>query len=273
MTGFFTARPVGGIGLVLFLNAGDPPLGILEPMLRALDAARVDCLELAVPFPDSVSDGPLIRRSADRALANGTDLDGVLSVVARLRPQLRHLKIALLADWRHTVRHQPLPDFLRRVSGTGADAVLVHGLPPRLGPALSEEAGRIGLPLVTSCYASSTSAVMDEAARRATAYLYLVAHYGRTGTTPPQGFAALAPVIGRLRNAGRAPVAVGFGVKERAHLDALRLAGADAAIVGSAFVALMEAAQAGGRDAVAEAVAWVEALRPSIPAVQPEPMS
>jgi len=269
MTGFF-APAAGNIGLALFLNAGDPPLEILEPLLLALDAARVDCLELAIPFPDSVSDGPVIRRSADRALANGTDPDGVLSFVARLRPQLRHLKIALFADWGHTVRRRPLPDFLDRVSGAGADALLVHGLPPRLGPTFYEAAERTGLPVVTSCYASSDPAVMDEAARRATAYLYLVAQYGRTGTTPPQGFAALAPVIERLRAVGNAPVAVGFGVKERAHLEALRAVGADAAIVGSAFVARMEEAQANGRDPVDEALACVEALRPSVPALPRE---
>lgn len=102
MSVFFKATPAGRIGLTLFLNAGDPPLETLDPMLRALDAAQVDCLELAVPFPNSVSDGPTIRRSAERALANGADLDAVLAVLERVRPDLRHIKIALFADWSYT---------------------------------------------------------------------------------------------------------------------------------------------------------------------------
>lgn len=217
-------------------------------MLRALDAAQVDCLELAVPFPNSVSDGPTIRRSAERALANGADLDAVLAVLERVRPDLRHIKIALFADWSYTVRHQPLPEILKRIAGAGADGVLIHGLPPRLGPALADTAAAMGLPLVTSCYAASSPAVMEEAARRATAYLYLAAHYGRTGTTPPAGFAGLTPTITHLRKLSTAPIAVGFGVSAPEHLDALHAAGADSAIVGSAFVARMEAAHTHGLD-------------------------
>ena len=57
--------------------------------MLALDEAGVDWLELAVPFPNSVTDGPTIHRSAQRALDAGTDLDATLAFVARVRPRLR----------------------------------------------------------------------------------------------------------------------------------------------------------------------------------------
>ena len=132
---FFAERPPGRPGLAVFLNAGDPPLDVLRELVQLLDACRVDCLELAVPFPDSPSDGPVIRESAARALADGVDRDAVLGFVESVRPQLAHLKIALLADWRYSVKDLPLREFLERVHGAGADGLLVHGMPPRLRPA------------------------------------------------------------------------------------------------------------------------------------------
>src|SRR5437763_9618585 len=108
---FFAERAPGRPGLALFLNAGDPPLDVFRELVMMLDANRVDCLELAIPFPNSPSDGPVIRESADRALADGVDREAVLAFIADVRPRLDHLKIALLADWRHSIKDLPLEDF------------------------------------------------------------------------------------------------------------------------------------------------------------------
>ena len=62
-SGLFADRPEGRPGLALFLNAGDPPFDVFRELVLRLDAHRVDCLELAVPFPNSPSDGPVISSS------------------------------------------------------------------------------------------------------------------------------------------------------------------------------------------------------------------
>lgn len=246
-TGFL--RPPGrGSGLVLFLTAGDPPLAALPEVAGALDESGVDCLELAVPFPESVTDGPVVRRSLARALAAGVDLEAVTEAAAALRPQLHHLRLVLLADWRHSVAPAPVGRWVERVAGA-VDATLVHGLPPRLAPAYLDAAGAAGLPVVTTCYPTSSPEVAGRAAAAATAYLYLAAHRGRTGERPPAGYAALAPAVRRAR--ARAPVAVGFGVRTRADVAAVRSTGADGVIVGSAAVARAEEAAARGRDVAA----------------------
>jgi len=247
---FFAERRTGEPGLAVFLNAGDPPFDALGDLAFVLDACRVDCLELAVPFPNSVSDGPVIRRSARRALEHGADLDKVLAFVQAIRPQLSHLKIALLADWSYTVKALPLREFLSRVQSAGSDALLIHGLPPRLRDEYYEMAHHLDQPIVTTCYASSAVDTLEEAGRHASAYLYLVAYYGRTGAAPPPDYRALSPVIHALRGMTKAPIAVGFGVKSRSHIRALGEVGADAAIVGSSAVSCVEQALAHGGDVV-----------------------
>jgi tryptophan synthase alpha chain len=248
--GFFAERVPGRPGLALFLNAGDPPLDVFRELVLMLDANRVDCLELAVPFPNSASDGPVIRESAARALADGIDTDAVLGFVERVRPELSHLKIALLADWSYSIKRTPMPEFLERVRESGADGLLVHGLPPRLRAGYYEAAETVGVPIVTTCYSSSETPVLDEAAGHGSAYIYLVAQYGRSGTVGPPDHSVLVPVLERLRERARVPVAVGFGVKNRTHIDGLGAVGADAAIVGSTCVARVAAAREAGRDVV-----------------------
>src|SRR5690348_14343613 len=99
---FFGERAPGRPGLALFLNCGDPPLETFRELVLMLDESKVDCLELAIPFPNSPSDGPVIRESASRALERGVDREAVLDFVQSVRPELSHMKIALLADWSYS---------------------------------------------------------------------------------------------------------------------------------------------------------------------------
>ncbi|MFD3806036.1 tryptophan synthase subunit alpha [Streptomyces sp. NPDC058611] len=264
---FFPRRTPGrGPGLALFLNAGDPPLPVLRDLVLMLDQEKVDCLELAVPFPDSVTDGPVIQRSARRALdRGGAGLDDVLAFIADVRPHLAHLRIALLADWSHSLKHRDLADATRDIAAAGADGLLIHALPPRLRQSHLETAAAAGLPVVTTCYTKSPPDTQAQAAAHASAYLYLVAHYGRSGTAPAAGHAALAQAVTALRAHTTSPIAVGFGVSTRQDVQAVGAAGADAAIIGSAAVAAVERAQEAGHDVTEAFRAFVRSVLPPTP--------
>ncbi|MFS8096827.1 tryptophan synthase subunit alpha [Lentzea alba] len=251
---FFSGAP----GLALFLNAGDPPLPVLRDVISMLDEHRVDCLELAVPFPNSFTDGPVVRSSAKRALARGVGLAAVLDLLADVVPSLRHTKIALLADWSHTVKPAPIGDFVARIADSAANALLLHGLPPRLRDDYHAAAADKALPLVTTCYPNSPDDTRQHSAKHASAYLYLVAHYGRSGNRPAGGFAALAEPISRLRTETSAPIAVGFGARTRADVIALHDAGADAVVIGSAAVEHVE-----DGDPVENLAGFVRSLHPT----------
>ena len=92
--------------------------------------------------------------------------------------------------------------------------------------------------------------LLDEAAEHGSAYIYLVAAYGRSGTVGPPDLNTLVPVMAALRETAKVPIAVGFGVKTRAHIDGLGEVGADAAIVGSACVKCVTDSLANGTDVI-----------------------
>ena len=122
-------------------------------------------------------------------------------------------------------------------------------------------ATELGVPIVSTCYAASSPATLVEAARNASAYLYLVSGFGTGEGSGPPDARRLAPVIAALRELTPAPIATGFGVKSAADVRAVAEAGSDAAIVGSACVACLEKSVSAGGDQVADMRSFVAALR------------
>src|SRR4051812_38927036 len=74
----------GRKGFIPFLTAGDPDLeSSLSIALRL--AERADVIELGVPFSDPMADGPVIQRSSQRAVDNGTTLRDVIVLASQIR--------------------------------------------------------------------------------------------------------------------------------------------------------------------------------------------
>ena len=104
---FARIRAAGEPGLVTYVTAGDPDIPRTEGILRSLDRAGADVLEIGVPFSDPLADGPVIQRATERALAAGATLAGVLDMIARVRAR------SARADRRLQLR-QPDPAVRRR---------------------------------------------------------------------------------------------------------------------------------------------------------------
>src|SRR5436305_5985525 len=82
---FARLRAEGRPGLVTYTTAGDPDLPRSADILRALDRAGADVLEVGVPFSDPMADGPVIQRATERAIAAGANLRVTLEIVSRVR--------------------------------------------------------------------------------------------------------------------------------------------------------------------------------------------
>ena len=85
---FEALRAKGETGLVTYVTAGDPDLERSAGIIRRLDKAGADVIELGVPFSDPLADGPVIQRATERALAAGATLPKVLSMLAATRAEI-----------------------------------------------------------------------------------------------------------------------------------------------------------------------------------------
>src|SRR5437867_8170641 len=75
-------------GLITYITAGDPDLPRSAEILKALDRAGADLLEVGVPFSDPLADGPVIQRATERALAAGGSLRASLSLIEEVRSDI-----------------------------------------------------------------------------------------------------------------------------------------------------------------------------------------
>src|SRR5882762_7495320 len=115
--------------LIPYITAGDPHPALTVPLLRALVEAGADILELGVPFSDPMADGPVIQRSAERALKHGTGLSDVLKFVVEFRKQDAATPIVLMG-YANPIEAMGSASFLEKAKAADIDGVIVVDYPP-----------------------------------------------------------------------------------------------------------------------------------------------
>jgi len=217
---------------VPYITAGDPSLARTADLMRALARAGADVLELGVPFSDPIADGPTNQRAAERALAAGTTLAGVLATVASLRQELA-LPIVLFT-YANPVLRYGLERFAVDAAAAGVDGLLFTDVPAEEMRAFADVLEGTGLDLVMLVTPTSGQRRMRAAARFGGGFLYLVSRTGVTGARRELDL-ELEANLRAARKASRLPVAVGFGISTTEQVaQVARLA--DGVVVGSAIV-------------------------------------
>ena len=257
---FARMRATPRSGLVTFITAGDPSLTRSGDVLKALDRAGADVLEVGVPFSDPLADGPVIQRATERALATGTNLRGVLSMLERVRPVLT--APVVLFSYANPLLRMGLHDFARRAAGAGVDGVLALDLPIEEAEEFREVLAAAGLDTIFLLSPTTTDRRIGRAAALGRGFLYGISRLGVTGARDRVASGA-REMVSRIRAQTDLPVALGFGISKPAHVAEVG-AYADAAVVGSALVSLIAEAHDSPR-LIEHVEAYVRSLRRACP--------
>lgn len=243
-------------GLVTYITAGDPDLATSARILEALDRAGADLIEVGVPFSDPLADGPVIQRATERALAKGGSLRASLALVELVRPRVK--APIVLFSYANPLLRMGMEEFARRASGAGVDGVLVLDLPIEEAGPFRETLDRSGLDTIFLLSPTTSEARIRKAAALGRGFLYVISRLGVTGARDQVASDARA-LVQRIRTHTALPVALGFGISRPEHVAEVG-AYADAAVVGSALVALI--AEAGqSADLVEKIEGFVRWLR------------
>lgn len=250
----------GGLkpGLVIYLTAGDPSLKVTREVALALLDAGVEVLELGVPFSDPVADGPVIQRASERALANGVTLTDVLALAADLR-RLRPSAGLVLFSYFNPILHFGLEHFCSHAAECGVDGVLITDMIVEEAGEYLRAAHRHGLKPIFLAAPTSTDERLKRIASASEGFVYAISHTGTTGAQAELA-ADARNLVERIRRWTDLPVAVGFGISRPEHVAAVGEF-ADAAVIGSAIVSLIE--NSGPKSAAAEVANFVSRLRPA----------
>jgi tryptophan synthase alpha chain len=246
----------GRTGLVTYVTAGDPDLPRTGEILKALDTAGADVLEIGVPFSDPLADGPVIQRATERALASGTTLSRVLELLERLRPEVRAPFVVF--SYANPILRLGAERFADRARAAGVDGVLVLDLPIEEADGFRNMLASRRIDTILLLSPTTTDERLRKAASLGSGFLYAISRLGVTGARDHLADGA-QEMVQRIRQVSNLPVALGFGISKPEHV---REVGrwADAAVVGSALVSVI--ADAGIADdlnqRVEEYVRWLK---------------
>ena len=187
-----------------------------------------DLVELGFPFSDPLADGPVIRRAAERALAQGMRTQACLDVLAATRERLPETPLVPMT-YSSLLEAHGWERFAADAHAAGATSVIVADLPAGERPELR----RVQLVAPTS-----TDERLELAAAQSDGWLYLVTLTGTTGARDDLS-PALAGLVERARTRTDLPLYAGFGISTPKQAGAAaRLA--DGVVVGSRAVEVAE---------------------------------
>ncbi len=229
---FAQLKEQGRPGLIPFITAGDPDLATGVELVRTLAAAGADVVELGFPFSDPSADGPTIQASSERALAAGTNLAGVLQLVAEVRKDCQ-VPIVLMGYFNPVYRYG-VERFALDAAASGVDGLLLVDLPPEESDEVLPSLQKAGIDMITLLAPTTPPERMKYLAELGSGYLYYVSMTGVTGSRrlDPE---EIRQAVTEVRNLSPIPVGVGFGITTAE--DAAGVGSyADAVVVGSALV-------------------------------------
>jgi len=226
-------RDRGQCALIPYITAGDPDLETTAEALRMLDRSGADVIELGVPYSDPLADGPVIQAAATRSLQRGTRLEQVLSVVREVGPSLQ--APIILFTYYNPILNRGIDAFFQAISEAGAKGLVVPDLPLEETDLVLKSAAAWGVEVTLLVAPTSPKERILAIAHQSQGFIYLVSVTGVTGMrTAVEG--RVQNLLMELHSATDKPIGVGFGISQPNQARQVMEWGADAVIVGSAFV-------------------------------------
>ena len=206
--------------LITLVVPGYPGPAESDAVFDAMVAGGADIIEVEIPFSDPVADGTTIQGVVFDALAAGTTPAKCVDYVRRARQRHPETPIVFMT-YLNPVLAYGLERFAAEAAAAGADAVILTDLPPGGG-----HGGESGPQRPRSQPDLPRRADFERRPRRPDRLpggrlrLLASAVAGVTGARA-QLPADLGAFIARVRDCTNLPLAVGFGVSRREHVESL----------------------------------------------------
>ncbi|MDI6903315.1 MAG: tryptophan synthase subunit alpha [Methanocellales archaeon] len=221
--------------LIVYVTAGDPSLFLTKNIVKALEEAGADMIELGLPFSDPIADGPTIQAASERALKAGMNPDVYFKMTKEIREYTDVPLICL--TYYNLVLQRGIGRFMRDCVESGINGIIIPDLPIEEAGQTLSEANKNGVDVILLIAPTSTEERMKIISSAAHGFVYLVSLLGVTGAREELSV-IVKDLIGKVRRVAKrkVPIAVGFGLSSPNHVREVIRSGADGAIVGSAIV-------------------------------------
>jgi tryptophan synthase alpha chain len=228
--------------LNIYFTAGYPSIDDTLQVMKAVQNAGADMIELGMPYSDPLADGPVIQQSSAQALQNGMTIPRLFEQLRNFRNEI-HLPV-LLMGYINPILQYGFENFCRDAAAVGVDGLILPDLP--IFEFVNEYGALVkkyDLDFVFLVTPETSELRLRQLDAQSSGFLYAVSSSSTTGKNTlikdqENYFNKLRSM--KLRN----PILIGFGIKDkRSYSDACSFA--NGAIVGTAYVKLLEKASSG----------------------------
>ena len=223
--------------LSVYFTAGYPDLDSATIIIKALENAGVDMIEIGIPFSDPMADGPVIQHSNEQALKNGMSLKLLFSQLSEIR---KEVKIPLLLmGYLNPVIQFGIANFCAECNSIGIDGVILPDLPPQIFAdeylSIFDKYNLYNILLISPQSSADRISVIDKVSR---GFIYMVSSSSVTGAKGDFSQDQIS-YFRRVQSMHlRNPGLIGFGISDReTFINAGKYS--RGAIIGSAFVKLL----------------------------------
>lgn len=235
---FAELKREGRTALIPFMTMGDPNPDISLALLRELELAGADIVELGVPYSDPLADGPVIQRASERALQHRITIMDCIRIAKQAREHNVNLPFILFTYY-NPVLQLGLEHFFELLAEHDISGVIIPDLPfEENGPvkALSDRYNIHLIPLVAPTSEDRIAKIVASAS----GFIYCVSSLGVTGVRS-DFYSGIDDFLASVRRSTDLPIAIGFGISSSEQFKQFAKT-CDGVVVGSAIVRKIEEA-------------------------------
>ena len=225
--------------LISYIMTGFPNENTTLSIVRGLVNGGTDIIELGFPFSDPIADGPTIQMASTESLNKGTKIDDFFSIVKKIRKEA-DIPLVLMT-YTNILYNQTYQKFISRAKEAGIDGLILPDMAIEESKEYVKAAKRSGMDTIFLVSPNTQNDRLKKIIKATSGFLYMVAVFGTTGVQTKIHKYTIDALKNTKRSAkGEIPVGVGFGISTDKDVQKYVSSGADAVIVGSANIKIME---------------------------------
>jgi len=228
------------VALISYITAGDPKPELTVDLMHTLVEGGTNIIELGVPFSDPMADGPVIQAACERALLHHTSLQNVLEMVREFRKKNSHTPVVIMG-YQNPIEVMSVSEFAKAANHSQVDGVLTVDLPIEQGKQAIKIYQENNLDPIFLIAPTTSNERIKNICDYSSGFVYYVSLKGVTGAANLD-VAEVQKKVNLIKQYSNVPVGVGFGIKDAKSAKSIANI-ADAVVVGSAIIQIIEANQ------------------------------
>ncbi len=165
----------------VFLTAGYPSIEYSKNIFKKILDAKVDFIEIGLPFSDPMADGPLIQHSSQIAIEQNTSVEECFKLVKEIRQINNNIPIILMGYY-NPIHYYDNLKFIKKAVLSGVDGLIIVDLPMEEDEEFYNLSYKNNLPLIRLVTPTTDEERLKKILKNAHGFVYYVSVTGITGT-------------------------------------------------------------------------------------------